>query len=62
MLTTGLIRTVVLSGILTSKFLETGGPRVLLNARGQLKLMILLRDDFYFYSGELTRLIRLQNR
>ncbi len=38
--TTGPIRIVVLNGILTSKFLETGGPRVLLNARGQLKLMI----------------------
>ena len=43
MLTTGLIRTAALSGILTSKFLETGGPRALLNARGQLKSMIFTR-------------------
>ena len=40
MLTTGLIRTVVLSGTLTSKFLEIGCPRAFLNARGQLKSMI----------------------
>jgi hypothetical protein len=45
MLTTDLIRTAVLSGTLTSKFLEMVGPRVLLNARGQLKLMISGRPD-----------------
>ena len=37
MLTTGPIRIAVLSGTLTSKFLEMVSPRALLNARGQLR-------------------------